>query len=138
MYKTRNINHRTFSLSQKIFLNDHSYYQSGSDCGNVMVVSSSNNEFSSTKFLDYQLGEKIIYCGQKVSNGYIHPKVYLLAFLFLPLVLIKYFYSASDHKTLYPYLLDQFCLAMAWRYIQRTLMQENKVSTLVYSIICHQ
>lgn len=99
----------------------------------ILILSGSDNEFKSTKFLEENADFNILYCGTIKTNGYAPVQAYLIGALFLPLLIVRFFFSTPEQRNLYKFLSDQFLLVMGWRVVQRDIYQKRNIKTVVYS-----
>lgn len=70
---------------------------------------------------------------KKIIGTYVPFLVFFVANLYLPLLIYRYFFQNSEHKELYPLILDQMALVMGWRFYQNMLMEHRKFQFFIYS-----
>jgi hypothetical protein len=99
----------------------------------VLILSGSDNEYRSTKFLEDNKDMNTLYCGTIKTNGSAPVQVYLFGALFIPLLIVRFLFSTAEQRVLYKFLSDQFLLVMGWRVVQRDIYQKRNIKTVVYS-----
>tara|TARA_B100000787_G_scaffold170061_1_gene163745 strand:- start:3972 stop:5354 length:1383 start_codon:yes stop_codon:yes gene_type:complete len=99
----------------------------------TLILSGSDNEYKSTKFLEYDADSNVLYCGTIKTKGSAPVQAYLFGALFLPLLVIRFFISTAEQRNLYKFLSDQFLLVMGWRIVQRDIYRRRNIRTVVYS-----
>ena len=99
----------------------------------ILILSGSDNEYKSTKFMETYTGGFLLYCGAKKTKGSIPLRVYLIGALFMPLLLARFLCCTPERRNLHKFLGDQFLLVMGWRAIQREIYRTHNVTAVVYS-----
>ena len=67
----------------------------------VLILSGSDNECKSTKFLEDNAHFNVLYCGTIKTNGCAPVQAYLIGALFLPLLLVRFFFCTAEQRNLY-------------------------------------
>jgi hypothetical protein len=99
----------------------------------VLILSGSDNEYRSTKFLEDNNYINTLYCGTIKTNGCAPVQVYLIGALFIPLLIVRFLFSSGEQRNLYKFLSDQFLLVMGWRAVHRDIFRKRNIKTVVYS-----
>ena len=99
----------------------------------ILILSESDNEYNSTKFIESYSVESVIYCGAIKSGGSIPLRSYLYGALFLPLLPVRFIFCTQEQRYLHKFLTDQFLLVMGWRAIQRNIYRTQNISAVIYS-----
>lgn len=99
----------------------------------ILILSGSDNEYKSTKFMEDNTDFNLFYCGTIKTKGNAPVQAYLYGILFLPLLIIYFFNSTAKQRNLYKFLSDQFLLVMGWRMVQRDIYRKRNIETVVYS-----
>lgn len=103
------------------------------DNSEILILSGSDNEYKSTKFLEDNTEFNVLYCGTIKTNGCAPVQAYLIGALFFPLLIVRFFFSTAEQRYLYKILSDQFLLVMGWRVVQRDIYRKRNIKTVVYS-----
>lgn len=99
----------------------------------TLILSQSDNEYKSTKFMESYTDVLLLYCGAKKTNGSIPLRAYLIGSLFIPLLAARFLFCTRERRNLHKFLSDQFLLIMGWRAIQRGIYREHNITAVVYS-----
>ena len=99
----------------------------------IIILSQSNNEYNSTKFMESYNNGPLIYCGAIKTGGSIPLRTYLYGALFVPLLLVRFLCCTQERRNLHKFFSDQFLLVMGWRAIQRNIYRTHNISAVVYS-----
>ncbi|MDA9282321.1 hypothetical protein N9P68_00235 [Pseudomonadales bacterium] len=99
----------------------------------TLILSGSDNEYKSTRFLESTSDSNILYCGTIKTSGSAPIQAYLFGALFFPLLIIRFLISGAEHRNLYQFLSDHFLLVMGWRIVQRDIFRTRNIKTVVYS-----
>ncbi len=99
----------------------------------TLIVSGSDNEYASTKFMEDYTDSNLLYCGIIKTKGCAPVRAYFIGALFIPLLLLRFFYCTAEQRNLHKFLSDQFLLVMGWRVVQRDIYQTRNIGSVVYS-----